>query len=156
MPFTVVMPTIYHHEDLVAWQLAASLRTRVLEIIARPSIARHYKFCDQIRESSRSAPANLAEGFWRYRPKENAKFVRIALGSLGETANHLHDAFTEKYIEEKEYRDVAALAMRALKTAVAWHEYLKSCPDEPPDQRLTKSKKRQLRRTKNEEPRTEN
>jgi four helix bundle protein len=89
--------------------------------------------------SSRSGPANLAEGFWRYRPRENARFVRIALGSLGETVNHLHDGFTEKYIEE-EYRELDALARRALKTAIAWHNYLENCPDKPPTDRVRRRK----------------
>ena len=54
--------------------------------------------------------ANIAEGFWHYRPRENARHVRIALGSLGETVNHLHDAFTEKYIGDDEYHELTALA----------------------------------------------
>jgi len=134
------MATILHHEDLEAWQLAAELKRRVLQILERPSVARHFKFCDQIRESSRSGPANLAEEFWRYRPRENARFVRIALGSLGETVNHLHDGFTEKYIEEEEYRELDALARRALKTAIAWHNYLENCPDKPPTDRVGRRK----------------
>lgn len=39
--------------------------------------------------------------------------MRIALGSLGETLNHLHDAFTERYIEEADYQELRALAERA-------------------------------------------
>jgi len=126
------MATIKHHQDIVAWQLANELKIWVLKIIARPSVARHFKFCDQIRDSSRSGPANFAEGFWHYRPRENARFVRIALGSLGETLNHLHDAFTEKYIDETEYQELTALAERALKTGTGWHDYLDNCPDKPP------------------------
>jgi four helix bundle protein len=176
------MSTIRHHEDLVAWQLAAELKKRVLQIIARPSVARHFKFCDQIRDSCRSGPANLAEGFWRYRPRDNARFVRIALGSLGETVNHLHDAFTQKYIDETDYMDVRTLAQRALKAAIAWHNYLDNCPDKPPTDRRRPRKKasekrsdekpaddsegeapqtksrttNQEPRTKNQEPKTEN
>jgi len=135
------MSTIEHHEDLVAWQLAAELKKRVLQIIERPSVARHFRFCDQLRESCRSGPANLAEGFWRYRPRDNARFVRIALGSLGETLNHLHDAFTEKYISEDEYADVRALAQSALRTATAWHAYLDNCPDKPPSDRRRRRQK---------------
>jgi four helix bundle protein len=128
----VRMPTIKHHKDLLAWQLASELKRRVFQIVARPSVARHFNFCDQIRRSSRSGPANLAEGFWRYRPRENAKFVRVALGSLGETVNHLFDAFTEKYIEEDEYRELEALGEQALRTTAAWHNYLENCADLPP------------------------
>jgi len=135
------MSTVKHHKDLVAWQLASELKKRVFQIIARPSVARHLNFCDQIRRSSRSAPANLAEGFWHYRPRENAKSVRVALGSLGETLNHLFDAFTEKYIGEEEYRELEGLAERALKTTAAWHNYLDNCPDKPP-QREEKPKSR--------------
>jgi four helix bundle protein len=153
VPLCNTMPTIHHHEDLVAWQLAAELKKRVLGIIARPSMARHFKFCDQIRDSSRSGPANLAEGFWRYRPRENARFVRIALGSLGETLNHLHDAFTEKYIDENEYLDLRAIAERALKAATAWHDYLDNCPDKPPTERRQR-RQRPNRLTKNQEPKT--
>ena len=123
------MATIKHHQDIVAWQLANELKLWVLKIIARPSVARHFKFCDQIRDSSRSAPANIAEGFWRYRPRDNARFVRIALGSLGETANHLNDGFEDKYIEEKEYQEVAELARRALATTIGWHTHLMTCSE---------------------------
>ena len=135
------MSTIRHHEDLVAWQLAAELKKRVLQLIARPAVARHFRFCDQTRDSCRSGPANLAEGFWRYRPRENARFVRIALGSIGETLNHLHDAFTENYIDETEYQEVRTLAQRALKSATAWHDYLDHCPDKPPLERQRPRKK---------------
>ena len=129
VPLHTFMATIKHHQDIVAWQLANELKLWVLKIIARPSVARHFKFCDQIRDSSRSAPANIAEGFWRYRPRDNARFVRIALGSLGETANHLNDGFEDKYIEEKEYQEVAELARRALATTIGWHTHLMTCSE---------------------------
>jgi four helix bundle protein len=132
------MATIKHHEDIVAWQLASELKKWVFKIIARPSVARHFKFCDQIRDSSRSGPANISEGFWRYRPRDNARFVRIALGSLGETANHLNDAFAEKYLEEEEYKNVTKLARRALATTIAWHTHLMTCPERAPDPRSSK------------------
>ena len=150
------MSTLKHHKELVAWQLASELKKRVFRIIARPSVARHFNFCDQIRRSSRSAPANLAEGFWHYRPRENAKSVRVALGSLGETLNHLFDAFTEKYIDEQEYSELEELAERALKTTAAWHNYLENCPDKPPTQPpKTKTpkalRKKRIERTDEEE-----
>jgi four helix bundle protein len=123
------MATLNSHEDLDAWRLAVELKEWVFRIVKRPGVARHFKFCDDISRSARSAPANLAEGFWRYRPRDNARFVRNALGSLGETQNHLRDAFTEKYIDEEEYRDIHALNERALRVSVGWHTYLMSCPE---------------------------
>ncbi|MEN3339843.1 MAG: hypothetical protein V7647_3519 [Acidobacteriota bacterium] len=123
------MATLQHHEELVAWQLATELKERVLELTARSGIAKHRDFCDQIETSSRSAPANLAEGFWRYSPRDNARFVRIALGSLGETANHLRDAWKQSYITDAEYATLAKLAHRAIGLSIRWHNYLKNCPD---------------------------
>ena len=129
------MATIEHHEDLVAWQLATELKERVFEITARTAVLKHREFCEQIQTSSRSAPANLAEGFWRYSPRDNARFVRIALGSLGETANHLRDAWKENYITEDEYVSLAKLGRRALGITIRWHTYLKQCPDHPSQSR---------------------
>lgn len=123
------MATIQHHEDLVAWQLATELKEKVFEITERPAVARHGRFCDQIQRSSRSAPANIAEGFWRYRPRDNARFVRMALGSIGETANHLRDAWKEHYITDDEYRALATLARRALAVTIGWHTHLMDCPE---------------------------
>jgi hypothetical protein len=54
VPFTLVMATIKHHEDIVAWQLASELKKWVFKIIARPSVARHFKFCDQIHDKPKN------------------------------------------------------------------------------------------------------
>jgi four helix bundle protein len=83
-----------------------------------------------IRRSARSAPANISEGFWRgkQRPRENAKFVSYALGSLGETKNHLRDAFVEKYIGNEEHAGIVALNVRALQVTEGWYDYLMSLP----------------------------
>jgi four helix bundle protein len=113
------MPTFESHEDLDAWRLATELKEWVFRIIARPNVKRHFKFCDDIGRSARSAPANLSEGVWRGRPRDNANFVRFALGSLGETQNHLRDAFVEKYIGAEEYDEINALNKRALKVSEA-------------------------------------
>ena len=59
-------------------------------------------FCEDIRRAARSAPANLAEGFYRFRPRDTARFVRIAIGSLGETINHLGHARKQHFISDAE------------------------------------------------------
>ena len=122
------MATLKSHEDIDAWRLATELKVWVFRIIKRPAVARHFRFCDDISRSSRSAPANISEGFWRgkHRPRENAKFVSYALGSLGETKNHLRDALVEKYIDEEEYNGVIALTVRALQVTEGWYQHLLS------------------------------
>jgi four helix bundle protein len=126
------MTAIRSHKDLVAWQLSEELKDRVYEITARPEALRDRDFCADIRRSSRSAPANLAEAFGRYRPRDAARIVRIAIGSLEETISHLGHARKQRYISESETTTLITLAKRARGASCAWLAYLDSCPPEGP------------------------
>ena len=139
------MTTIKSHEDLVAWQLSDELEDRVYEITARSSARKDRDFCDDIQRSGRSAPANLSEAFHRFRPRDMARFARIALGSIGETINHLRHARKRKYITDQEYEEWTALATRAHKATNGWLTYLKSCPPEGPGGKPNKASKRKVR-----------
>jgi hypothetical protein len=55
-------------EDFDAWQLAWELKERVFAFTAIPPAFRDFKFCKDIRDSARSAPDNVAEGFYRFAP----------------------------------------------------------------------------------------
>jgi four helix bundle protein len=126
------MVAIRNHEDLIFWQLTEKLRERVFAFTARSDVARHQDFCDDIRRSARRAPAVISEGFYRFRPKDNANFVRMALGSIGETKDHLKEALKEKYIAEAEFRIYWRLAVRAVGAGNGYHGYLRTCsPDGP-------------------------
>jgi four helix bundle protein len=118
-------------EDLIAWQLAYELQQDVFAFIARPGVSRDCKLCDQIRESTRSATRNIAEGFGRYYPKEFARFLRIANGSLHETKNHLHEALDRQYLNQSEHDRLIRLLLRANKASVRLHAYLKGCSNPP-------------------------
>jgi four helix bundle protein len=86
--------------DLVCWQLSHQLKCEVLAFTAKTPASRDFRFCNQIRDSSASAPANIAEGFGRYRPREFARFLEFARASLMETQNHLIDAFDRGYVDD--------------------------------------------------------
>ena len=126
------MAGITRHEDLRAWQLSDLLEDRIYAFLDRPGPRVDRDYCADIRRSARSAPANLSEGFYRFRPRDNAKFVRYALGSLGESMNHLRHAFKRGYISEDEYTDMSSLAKRAFGAATKWHQYLMKCPPNGP------------------------
>ena len=66
--------------ELVAWQRADELEQFALEIIKRPRLARDRDYCAQTSDAASSAPRNIAEGFGRFAPIQNANFVRIAIG----------------------------------------------------------------------------
>jgi four helix bundle protein len=126
------MAAVRSYEDLIFWQLSEKLREQVFKFCSKPRVARHCKFCEDIRDSARSAPANISEGFARFRPRDNAKFVLYALGSLAETKNHLTVAFKEHYIDEDEFRTCWRLASRAIGAGNGYHAYLRSCPADGP------------------------
>lgn len=115
---------VHRFEDLECWKLAHALKLEVYAVIAREPARRDFRFCDQIRESARSAPSNIAEGFGRYRPAEFAHFLRIAKASLLETQNHLRDALDCSYISEVEQASLVQAASRAVGAAVKLIRYL--------------------------------
>jgi hypothetical protein len=49
-------------EDLIAWQLADQLQTEIFEFTSSPPASRDFKYCDQIRDSIRSANETLLKG----------------------------------------------------------------------------------------------
>jgi four helix bundle protein len=122
---------IRHHRDLDAWRLARDLRREVAAFITTFPAKRDVKFCDQIRESSRSAPSKIAEGFRRFRPREFARFLDIAVGSLGETQNHLDEAFDLRYLSRADFDRIWELAQRAIAASCRLRTYLRRCPPDP-------------------------
>jgi four helix bundle protein len=64
-----------------------------------------------------------------FKHKEFAQFLRIARGSLGETLNHLLDAYEQRLITEDELMNTERLAKRAIKAATGLIRYLESTPD---------------------------
>jgi four helix bundle protein len=61
-----------------------------------------YSLCDQLRRSSVSVPANIAEGMGRRSKKEQIHFLEIAFGSLMETFCHIEIAKDLGYITEEQ------------------------------------------------------
>jgi four helix bundle protein len=113
-------------EGLIAWQLASELEERVSDFISQPPTCRDLKFCDQLRESARSAPRNTAEGFGRFYPKEFSRFLRYAHGSLHETLNQLRHARKREYLTEDGWVSLRRLTLRAIKANSALRRYLSS------------------------------
>ena len=96
--------TFRHHRDIDAWKLAHALRVKFIELLKRPEIRRDFDFCNQTRSAARSACRNIAEGFWRFGPKEFARFVIFSRGSLGELLDSTDEALAAEYITSAEYQ----------------------------------------------------
>jgi four helix bundle protein len=119
------------YQELVCWQLARDLRVRVREITAKPMVARDFGFCDDIKRSARSGPANIAEGFRRRRPKQFAQFLNVALASIDETENHLGEALEASYIDELEHKELVVLVKRARIASQRLLTYLERWAQQP-------------------------
>ena len=71
-----------HYQDLLVWQLASEVRAQVHLWTNSPGFERQFWLQSQLRRAAQSACANVAEGFGRFKPKDFARFVRNARGSL--------------------------------------------------------------------------
>src|SRR5262245_36328253 len=105
-------------QDLVCWQLSYELRREVFAFTATGPAARDFKYRDQIRDSSASAPRNIAEGFGRFRAGEFARYLEYAKASLDETHHHLIDGRDSGYLSQQLYDRLANLLRAARKTTV--------------------------------------
>jgi len=123
-------------EEIAAWQLARALKIRVDEYLKRPEFKHRFRFCDQLSDSARSGPANIAEGFGRHGNREFARFVRIAKGSEAEVLNHLIDARDQELITDAEFREGEHAARKAMKAAVGLIKHLERTSGPEPKEPL--------------------
>jgi four helix bundle protein len=103
-------------QDLVAWQLAHELKCEIFTSTSSGPASRDFEYKDQIRRAGSSAPANIAEGFGRFRPKDFARFLEFACASLVEIENHLIDGRDRGYFDAALYGRLTKLR-RAAHTA---------------------------------------
>jgi len=116
---------MYKLSELESWKSARQLRISVSELARLFPNDEKYRLKDQILRSSRSIPANIAEGYGRYHYQENIQFCRIACGSLYETLEHLMCAKDEGYITAEQFQDLNDQILECLKILNGYVQYLK-------------------------------
>ena len=120
------------YEELEVWQLSAELRDRIVELTRSGPAARNRKFVEQIQDSSASTARNLAEGFGYFKPRQFARFARIARGSLFETRNHVQDGRRREYFGATDADQLLHLTGRAISGITSLLRYLDSCQGKAP------------------------
>jgi four helix bundle protein len=92
---------------LNVYQNALAVGLRVYELTKRFPVEERYALTDQIRRSSRSVCANIAEA-WRKRRYEAAFVSKLsdAEGEPAETQVHLEFAFHHRYVSRDEFLSV--------------------------------------------------
>jgi hypothetical protein len=71
-------------EELICWQLADELKVRAFRIMSQPAARRDRDFCRELRESARSAPALIADGFGRWTNPEFRHSRRFISGAISD------------------------------------------------------------------------
>src|SRR6266545_7313275 len=126
---TCAMAGAKSYTELDAWRLANDLKLGVYALIRSAEVQRDFEFRDQIRNAAASAPRNIAEGFGRYVPRDFAQYLRIANGSLMETANHLRDGVDRGYFTADQISDLLILAKRSSAATTHLIKYLQHAPN---------------------------
>jgi four helix bundle protein len=119
---------IRHFRDPQVYQNALATGLRVYELSKKFPPEEEYSLTDQIRRSSRSVCANLAEA-WRKRRYEAAFISKLsdAEGEAAETQAHLEFAFHHRYVSRDEflsvddaYEKICAQIVRMIDEAEKW------------------------------------
>src|SRR5258708_342355 len=86
-------------ENLLVWHKAHALKPFVhCKILPLLPQTEKWDLANQIRRSSKSVTANIAEGYGRFYYRDNVRFCYNARGSLAETQNHLVDCRDLHYV----------------------------------------------------------
>ena len=91
-----------HHRNLEAWKESINFVTEIYTLTKRFPKEELWGLTSQIRRASISIPSNIAEGCGRTTPKETARFMDIALGSIAEVETQLIIAENLGYINSEE------------------------------------------------------
>jgi four helix bundle protein len=113
-------------EKLQCWQACSELKLFIKEniLISLPS-SEKFDLHSQLLRASRSATANIAEGWGRFHYKENIKFLLNARGSVAEVLDHALEAKSCNYIAEEELKEIREQTDRCLKLINGYIRYLR-------------------------------
>jgi four helix bundle protein len=120
------MGTIKRFEEIECWREARALVKFVYELSKKGQFRKDIELVRQIRRSSVSSMANIAEGFHRNSSKDFMKFLDYSRSSVAETVSHGYVALDQEYISEAEMADLMAQADIVWKETNSFITYLKS------------------------------
>jgi len=96
-----------HYKDLIAWQKAMKLVTRVYALTDAFPRRELFGLTSQLRRAAVSIPSNIAEGQARFSHKEFVHFLRNARGSLAEVETQVLIARDLHYITAQDADQLA-------------------------------------------------
>jgi four helix bundle protein len=112
------------YKELECYKKSRELRMLISELAKKWPTEEKYQLIDQIKRSSRSITANIAEGYGRYTYTDTRNFFIIARGSCTETMEHLSTAFDEKYITAEDLKIAEEICELSFKLINGYIGYL--------------------------------
>ena len=94
------MEKIKSFQDLKIWQEGHALTLEIFKLCKDFPKEEQFGLISQLKRSSSSVPANIAEGMGRNTKKEFLNFLYITRGSAQETIYHLILSKDLKYLDE--------------------------------------------------------
>ena len=90
-------------KELKVWQKSHQMVVKVYHMTRKFPQDERFGLIAQLRRSSASIPANIAEGCGRGSVRDFSRFLSIAAGSASETEYHFLLAYELNYLEKKDY-----------------------------------------------------
>lgn len=120
------MSTILKIEDFLAWQKARELNLLIHQTVDLKPYNQLLDLRNQMRKSSRSVMANLAEGFARNGNKEFLNFISIARGSLIELKSDVYFSLDMVLVPKETFDAIMTLIEEVDKLCNGMTRHLKS------------------------------
>jgi four helix bundle protein len=99
-------------EELIVWKVAVAFSEAVMELDRMNGRRLPRKLRDQLVDAAASVPSNIAEGYYRNRPRQFVQFIDYARASLGEAEARLKIAVALRAFTQQEIDPILQLAKR--------------------------------------------
>lgn len=111
-------------DDFELYRVASAFRIEIYKLIRKLPPKERYCLANQMRRAAVSITNNIAEGHGRWYFQENARFCRIARGSVGEVIDDLNVCIDERYSDARSTEDIKAKALELIARINSYIAYL--------------------------------
>ncbi|OIO84373.1 MAG: four helix bundle protein [Anaerolineae bacterium CG_4_9_14_3_um_filter_57_17] len=112
-------------EDLQFYKMALEVMAGVHQVVKEFPPEEKFDLVAQVRRSSKSVTANLAEGYGRYHYLDSLHKYSIARGELNETLSHLINAKILGYIDQPTFESLYHLIRETEQTLNGYMSYVR-------------------------------
>lgn len=115
---------MFKFEQLEIWKDGIAFTKHIYLLTSKFPREELFGLRDQLRRSSSSVPANIAEGSGSSSKKDFAHYLDIAIKSIYETVSHIYVAEEQKYITKDERLIIYAEAEVLIKKIKSFRVWL--------------------------------